>query len=203
MHFILVKDFPAFLPQVVLMTAVEFIFYALEIFLSHRTEQAMMRALEEDQRAIEGVLEGERLRIEESLRAAAVARKAREERHAEEDATDEGYGRGVSLFNRWLVLAGNYVSVRVPSRLFTPPCSSLRCTTRSAGTACRSSRCRSRRVRDNALERDPICILTHGATIVFSAMASGLPLRRRQLIHDRPIEQACSVHAWTLLTIHQ
>lgn len=52
-------------------------------------KKAMMGALVEDQRVIEGVLEGERLRIEESLRAAAAARKARDERYAEEDAAEE------------------------------------------------------------------------------------------------------------------
>lgn len=52
-----------------------------------------MGAVEEDQKVIEGVLEAERLRIEESLRAATAARKARDERHAEEDDAECREGR--------------------------------------------------------------------------------------------------------------
>lgn len=48
-----------------------------------------MGALAEDQKAIEGILEGERIRMEESFRSAAAARKARDEKHAEEDAVEE------------------------------------------------------------------------------------------------------------------
>lgn len=44
-----------------------------------------MNAVAEDQRLIEGVLEAERLRVEESLKAAAASRKARGARDAEED----------------------------------------------------------------------------------------------------------------------
>lgn len=51
-----------------------------------------MGAVEEDQRVIEGVLEAERLRIGESLKAATAARKARDERHAEEDDAEWGEG---------------------------------------------------------------------------------------------------------------
>lgn len=51
----------------------------------------MMGALADDQRVIEDVLEAERLRVEESLRAAATARKARDDRHAEEDAVQERF----------------------------------------------------------------------------------------------------------------
>lgn len=48
-----------------------------------------MGALAEDQKAIEDILEGERIRMEESFRSAAAARKARDEKHAEEDAAIE------------------------------------------------------------------------------------------------------------------
>ena len=48
-----------------------------------------MGALAEDQKAIEGILEGERIRMEESFRVAAAARKARDEKHAEEDAVED------------------------------------------------------------------------------------------------------------------
>lgn len=48
-----------------------------------------MGALSEDQKAIEGILEGERMRMEESFRSAAAARKAREEKHDQEDAIVE------------------------------------------------------------------------------------------------------------------
>lgn len=52
-------------------------------------QQALMGALAEDQKAIEGILEGERIRMEESFRSAAAARKARDEKHAEEDAAED------------------------------------------------------------------------------------------------------------------
>ena len=51
--------------------------------------KAMMGALAEDQRAIENVLEGERIRAAENLRIATAARKAREDRHAEEEGAAE------------------------------------------------------------------------------------------------------------------
>lgn len=50
--------------------------------------KAMMRAITEDQKNIEGILEGERMRMEESFRSAAAARKARDEKHAEEDGDE-------------------------------------------------------------------------------------------------------------------
>lgn len=49
----------------------------------------MMGALTEDQKTIEGILKGERMRMEEILRSAVVARKARDEKHAEEDEVKE------------------------------------------------------------------------------------------------------------------
>ncbi|CAN0512825.1 unnamed protein product, partial [Ectocarpus sp. 12 AP-2014] len=52
-------------------------------------KQAMMNALTEDQKTIESILEGERVRMEESFKSAAAARKARDEKHAEEDAVEE------------------------------------------------------------------------------------------------------------------
>lgn len=52
-------------------------------------KKAMMGALADDQRAIESVLEGERIRVEENLRTATAARKAREDMHAVEDAAEE------------------------------------------------------------------------------------------------------------------
>lgn len=45
-----------------------------------------MEALAEDQRAIKDILEEERLRVEETLRAATAARKAMDDSLAEEDA---------------------------------------------------------------------------------------------------------------------
>ncbi|CAB1110287.1 unnamed protein product [Ectocarpus sp. CCAP 1310/34] len=47
-------------------------------------KQAMINALTEDQKTIEGILEGERVRMEGSFKNAAAARKARDEKHAEE-----------------------------------------------------------------------------------------------------------------------
>ena len=52
-------------------------------------KKILMGALVEDQKAIEGILEDERIRMEESFRSAAAARKARDEKHAEEDAAEE------------------------------------------------------------------------------------------------------------------
>ncbi|CAM9390922.1 unnamed protein product, partial [Pylaiella littoralis] len=49
----------------------------------------MMEALSEDQRVIEGILEGERMRMEESFRSAAAARRVREEKRALEDAAED------------------------------------------------------------------------------------------------------------------
>lgn len=49
----------------------------------------MMNALTQDQKTIEGILEGERVRMEEGFKSAAAARKARDEKHAEEDAVEE------------------------------------------------------------------------------------------------------------------
>lgn len=48
-----------------------------------------MSALADDQKAIEEILEGERIRMAESFRSAAAARKARDEKHAEEDAIED------------------------------------------------------------------------------------------------------------------
>lgn len=50
----------------------------------------MLDAVAEDQRRIEGVLEGERVRVEENLKATAAARKARDKRDAKEDADGAG-----------------------------------------------------------------------------------------------------------------
>lgn len=50
--------------------------------------KAIMDAVAEDQRRIEGILETERLRVEESLRAAAAARKARDEADDKGDTED-------------------------------------------------------------------------------------------------------------------
>jgi len=59
-------------------------------FRKYRTNQkSLIGALAEDQKAIEDILEGERIRMEESFRSAAAARKAREEKHAEEDAGED------------------------------------------------------------------------------------------------------------------
>lgn len=52
-----------------------------------------MNALTEDQKTIEGILEGERVRMEESFKSATAARKARDEKHAEEDAVEERCGK--------------------------------------------------------------------------------------------------------------
>lgn len=48
-----------------------------------------MGALAEDQKMIEGILEAERMRMEESFKSAAAARKAMDEKHAEEDEVEE------------------------------------------------------------------------------------------------------------------
>lgn len=48
-----------------------------------------MNALADDQKAIEEILEGERVRMAESFRSTAAARKARDEKHAEEDDIEE------------------------------------------------------------------------------------------------------------------
>lgn len=47
-----------------------------------------MEAVANDERAIASALEAERLRIEETLRVATAARKARDDRHTDEDADD-------------------------------------------------------------------------------------------------------------------
>ncbi|CAM9214612.1 unnamed protein product, partial [Scytosiphon promiscuus] len=67
---------------------------SLEAQLEHagataEEKQAMMSALADDQKAIEEILEGERIRVAESFRSAAAARKARDEKHAEEDAIED------------------------------------------------------------------------------------------------------------------
>lgn len=59
-------------------------------FRKHLTNQkSLMGALAEDQKAIEDILEGERIRMEESFKSAAAARKARDEKHAEEDDVED------------------------------------------------------------------------------------------------------------------
>lgn len=54
-----------------------------------KIKKLMMEALSEDQRVIEGILEGERMRMEESFRSAAAARRVREEKRALEDAAED------------------------------------------------------------------------------------------------------------------
>lgn len=70
------------------------------MFSTKTHEQAMMNALTEDQKTIEGILEGERVRMEESFRSAAAARKARDEKHAEEDAVEEWCGKSTDVICR-------------------------------------------------------------------------------------------------------
>lgn len=65
------------------------VFFNAKRPLERCKRQALMGALAEDQKAIEGILEGERIRMEESFRSATAARKARDKKHAEEDAAEE------------------------------------------------------------------------------------------------------------------
>lgn len=46
--------------------------------------------MEKDQRLIESVLEAERLRVEEGIKAVVASRKARDEKEAKDDAEQEG-----------------------------------------------------------------------------------------------------------------
>lgn len=49
--------------------------------------------MEKDQRLIEGVLEAERVRVEEGIKAFVASRKARDEKDAKDDAEREGASR--------------------------------------------------------------------------------------------------------------
>lgn len=56
-----------------------------------------MDAMDKDQRQIEEILEAERVRVEDGLKAAVASRKARDERDAKNEAEQEHSSRYVSL----------------------------------------------------------------------------------------------------------